>query len=119
MLKERGSILHTAHILYIYSWGKLVMLFYFHCNVNSTFINMLSTAYIFINTHICEYIIYRLIHKCTHIYTGICYTGLKIFLKKIESTLEETRKVHISSIFLPDSGYHTAELLVSTKNSSL
>lgn len=76
MLEERGSILHTAHTLYIYSGGKLLMLFYYHCKVNSTFKNMLSTAYIFINIHIYEYIIYRLIHKCTHIYTGVCCTGV-------------------------------------------
>lgn len=51
MLEERGSILHTTHILYIYSGGKLLTLFYYHCKVNSTFINMLSTAYIHKYTH--------------------------------------------------------------------
>lgn len=76
MLEERGFTLHTAHILYIYSGGKLLTLFYYHCKVNSTFINTLSAAYIFINIHICEYIIYRLIPKCTHIYTGVCCTGV-------------------------------------------
>lgn len=81
MLEERGSILHTAHTLYIYSGGKLLMLFYYHCKINSTFKNMLSTAYIFINIHIYSTDLYTNVHTYTQVFAALV---CRFFLKKIE-----------------------------------